>query len=319
MIDSQINIVQRLDLGVAMREFIQGAPYIGTQVFPVFRSPDSEGVFTAVTRESLLRKIGAEKRAPGSGYQRRTTSLTEISFKTEEYGKEEPIDDSQRNRLVDEFDYDRAVAEQLTTDVLKAHEARVAAQTFDTGVFTGAPLFTDISSSAPFATPASDVIGAIQTAAIKVQTNCGASQSSLSLIVNQQNFVNLINNTAIVGRLAIVADKTQDLIANALASILGVRRVIVGGAVQNTANEGAAFSGGFIWSSTYAMLALINDSGSLVEPTLGRTILWSTDSPEIITYDQYREEQTRSDVLRARHHTDEKVIDPFFGHLLKVA
>jgi hypothetical protein len=43
------------------------------------------------------------------------------------------------------------------------------------------------------------------------------------------------------------------------------------------------------------------------EPALGRTFLWMPDSPTQLTVDQYREEQTRSNIYRVRHNCDEVV------------
>ena len=41
------------------------------------------------------------------------------------------------------------------------------------------------------------------------------------------------------------------------------------------------------------------------EPVLGRTFLWTADSPQNLVVEQYREEQTRSEIYRVRHHVDD--------------
>ena len=54
------------------------------------------------------------------------------------------------------------------------------------------------------------------------------------------------------------------------------------------------------------LLARISSGGQdLKEPSLGRTFIWEEDAPGMIVTEQYREEQTRSDVYRVRQNTDE--------------
>ena len=53
-------------------------------------------------------------------------------------------------------------------------------------------------------------------------------------------------------------------------------------------------------------------------PAIGRTFLWTEDSPTNMVVESYEENQTRSTVVRVRHNVDEKRIDPYFGFLLKV-
>ena len=60
------------------------------------------------------------------------------------------------------------------------------------------------------------------------------------------------------------------------------------------------------------------DGQDPTQPSLGRTFLWANDSPENVMVEQYRDESIRSDVFRSRQHTDELLLDKYFGHLLKV-
>jgi hypothetical protein len=58
-------------------------------------------------------------------------------------------------------------------------------------------------------------------------------------------------------------------------------------------------------------------SGDIREPCIGRTFHWAQDGSSIGgTVEQYREEQTRSNVIRVRHDVDELIILPAAGHLL---
>ena len=69
------------------------------------------------------------------------------------------------------------------------------------------------------------------------------------------------------------------------------------------------FSISDMWDDEYFSLAVVsNGSPSLEEPVLGRTFLWTADSPDPIVSEQYREDQRRAWIHRTRHHVDEAVI-----------
>ena len=103
-----------------------------------------------------------------------------------------------------------------------------------------------------------------------------------------------------------------------LAEYFGVDRVLVAGGVYNNANKGLAKSIARIWSSSYAMLCVTSSGGQdLREPSLGRTFMWTQDSPTPVVVESYREEQIRSNVIRARQNTAEKLTMKAAGYLLK--
>lgn len=93
-----------------------------------------------------------------------------------------------------------------------------------------------------------------------------------------------------------------------LAQILDVPRLIVAGAIYNSADKGKAASISGIWDKRYAALVKISSSVDISAPGIGRTFVWSEDSPENPIVEQYREDQIRSEVIRVRHHVDEQLI-----------
>ena len=67
------------------------------------------------------------------------------------------------------------------------------------------------------------------------------------------------------------------------------------------------------------MVAVVAEDGkNLALPSVGRTFLWESDSPDNATVESYRDEKHRSDVFRVRQNVEEKVIDKYFAHLMKV-
>ncbi len=307
----------RIDLGVAFMEFIaKQSDFIGIQALRLFRTPEQKGVFPAITRECLTRSLDT-KRAKRSGYKREGIITEDVSYECEEHGLEGALDDSERKLYAKDFDAELQTVQQTGQLVLLAQEVRIAAALFNTTTFTGAGLYTD-NSSAPWDAAASDVIGQVLAAKEKVRGATGMSPNAV--IFDETNRIRLMSNTAIKAAVQATAVLSgEEALTNALKLLFGVKYVFIGKAVKNTANKGKAFTGSDVWSDDYAMVALIAENeNSLAEPSVGRSMLWSSDSPENTMVEQYREEGIRSDILRVRHNVDELIIDPYFAHLMKV-
>jgi len=307
--------VPRLELGEAALEFIQSQDeFIGTKVLPIFQTKKKAGVFPAITRESITREADT-KRAPRGNYNRDSFQAKDRQYNCEEHGLEGPLDDSEREMYATDFDAELTTVQIVTRRVLQAQERRIASKVFDTTVFTGSKLFTDYSS-APWDNKSSDAIGQVRAAREQVRQNCGIEPNSL--ILSKANMDRLIANEEVRKAIQYVARLTEAEILNAMADILGVKRIIVGRAIYNTAKEGKAFQGADIWSDDFVMVTVTGEGQRLSDPTMGRIFLWTADSPENATVEQYRDDSARSDIFRVRQHVDEMIVDPYFAHLLKV-
>jgi hypothetical protein len=65
------------------------------------------------------------------------------------------------------------------------------------------------------------------------------------------------------------------------------------------------------------MVCRIATSNDMREPCIGRTFHWSEDGSLIGgAIEEYWEEQSRSNIIRVRHDTDEVIMYPQAGHLL---
>ena len=306
----------RLDLGAAVMEFIdQQKTFIGLQVAPIFKSPLKKAIFNAITRECLTKDVDT-KRAMRGNYNREGIITEEKSFDCEEHGLEGALDDGERKLYANDFDGELVTTQQIMGLLLLAQEKRHAANLLNTTTFAGSALYTDVSGT-PWDAVGSDAIGQVKAGREKVRQNCGIDV--VSLICSKTNIDRLLLNTAIKAAIAGVKVVTEAEILAQLAAILGVESIFTGKAIRNTANKGKAFSGADVWSDDYALLAVVaKNAENLQEPAIARTILWTEDSPENTVVEQYREESKKSDIFRVRHHVDELIIDPYFGHMLKV-
>ncbi len=307
--------VPRLELGEASLEYIaQQDEFIGTKVLPIFGTKKKASIFPAITRETITREADT-KRAPRGNYNRDGIQAKDRQYACEEFGLEGPLDDGERSLYASDFDAELTTVQIVTRRVLQGQERRIAAKVFNTTTFTGAPLYTDYSS-APWDNASTDVVAQVRAVREKVRQNTGLDPGTL--ICSKANIDRLLANTGIKEAIKYVARLTEAEILNAMADILGVRRILVGKGIYNSAREGKTVVSADIWSDDYAMVAVIDDSQRLSSPSVGRTFLWTLDSPENATVEQYRDDAARSDIFRVRQHVDEHIIDPYFAHLMKV-
>lgn len=307
----------RLDLGAALMEFIDNqSDFIGTKVFPIFKSKVKSAYYSAITRETLA-QTGDTKRSTRGNYNRGNFGTKDKSFACIEHGWEQPLGDDERKLYATDFDAELVASKIAENVVLRAQEARIADAVFNTSTFTGAAYYTD-NSGTPWSTASTDIKGQVDAAKAKIRQNCGITPNAL--IFNYTTLGRIKANTNIKDAVKYTSFPSDELLQNALSAYFGVKYIIVAKAIKNSAKEGQTFSGADIWSNLYAMLAVIAENGQdLSQPALGRTFLWTEDCPENVFVEQYREEPTRSDIYRTRQHTDEELIDKNFGHLLKIA
>lgn len=305
----------RLDLGVPFMEYFwKPGLFIADQVLPLLRVGVKKGKFAKIQREHLLRNEDL-RRATKAAYSRDDFEAEDDDFTCEEYGVEFPVGDDEQAIYANDFDSGRIAAETAALRLRLAYELRAATAVFNTGTWTGASLYTDISTT--WATIASSTpVNDIRAAKEKVADLTGVVPDTL--IVNNKNLGYLANASNIIGRIQYAQPAGDEAVRKALANILGVRQILVGSGVYNASKEGTAMSTTTkIWSDSYAMVCKLPETESLADPGIGRTFLFAPDSQEV-TMESYREEQTRSTVYRARHYVDEVIIDSAFGHLLKV-
>jgi len=311
----------RPDIETSLEEFdvlAERNQMAALQVCPIYPVRSVAGTFGKIPLEQLL--IDPEvKRAPRSDYNQGDWNYETATFATQEYGWEEPVDDNERYMYADYFDAEVVSANRAVGVMLRALEKRVADLIFNTTTWTGASLTTGVTNEwddASNATPVDDVEAAVH----KVYDNSGLWPNAL--IINRKVFRNLRQCDQIRDRIesagAGSASRASDITVEQLAAVFDLDKIIVAGGSKNTANRGASASISQIWSDEYAMVCRVADSASdFREPCIGRTFHWADDGSQPSgRVESYRNEMKRSDVIRVRHQTDEKVLIPEAGHLL---
>lgn len=296
------------DLAGSFMEFdleARARGFVGLEVCPPIEVHSAGGAFPKIPVEQLLQNPDT-KRGPHSGYNRRQFTYGKDTFVTDEQGLEVEVDRRHAATLANAFEERRVAASLAFDGILRAAEKRTAALIFNATTWTGSALFTDVTDEWDdvASTPRADV----KAAMARVWANSGLVANAL--IINDQVFQNLIDNTILVNADTPITPET-------LAQFLGIERVLIAPAVKASNIEGQSIGISSIWSNEYAMVCRVATTPNREEPCIGRTLHWDKDGGKIGgAIEVYRDETKRADVVRVRHQVVEKVVVTEAGFLL---
>lgn len=296
--------VSRPDLGQVAYEAMSDAGtqgFIGLEVMPIFETVRNSASYQVMPIEQLL-QLQKTARASRSRYNRGDWTWEEGYFTTKENGWEEPVDDREKSLNASKMD-DEIISTQIAVGIiLRAQEKRIADKVFNATNFTANAVTNEWDDGAN-ATPITDVkTGKAALRAKGIVAN--------ALIISYSVFENLKGCAQIIDRIKYTFPmmEMEDMTIAQMAQILGVPRLLVAGALYNSANKGQTASISDIWSNEYAMLTRVSNSADIREPCIGRTFLWTRESPTNPVVESYRDEGVRGDIVRVRHDTDEAFI-----------
>jgi hypothetical protein len=296
--------IVRNDLGTIAWEYSLEASqrgFVGLRIFPTFETLKKSGEYPLITVESFL-KSQPTRRAPRAAYNRSDYTFKKQTFNCEEDGFEELLDDSERTLFGDAQIEAETIATLRAVDVvLRRQEQRIITKALDTGSIDNAAAAV-LWSTAASATPRIDVLAAKEN----MRKNYGvkpnimvisdASKNDLLLTAEITDALKYTNPVELGGEAAQL---------KILASYFGVDEVIIADAQVDSAKKGQDKSLADVWTNTICGLYKVSSSRDLKEPSFGRSMLWTGDSPQNMVTEQYRAETNRSDVFRARQNTDE--------------
>jgi hypothetical protein len=281
--------------------------FIGDKVFPVKGEDVKRGIYMkASLGNAELLNGDAKPRANGDGYQRVNRKYDTDTFDAQEYGLESVIDDAYAAETERFFGLEVTEAMLLERSLRISYEVRIAAALMNATTFT--------------ATAAGTAYTEANLATISLPADVAAAKLRLlknghipnALVMSASVYERISRSTLLQNQVFGVVPKSagQYLIPSDadIARALGVDQILVGRAPKNSNAKGQAYSGSFIWSDTYVAVAYIA-GGEYTAGGVGRTIQWSKDTTGLFTPETYRSDERRSDILRVRQHTAEKVID----------
>ena len=316
---AQSGSVLRADLrGVVEEAFLQSELYIGPKACPPIPVQTEGGQYPVIQKAGAgLLRNEAKPIAAGADYPRITRAYTTDTYTCEEYGIEAIVPDKNARTIGRFFDLEARETVWAYRQVQIGHEIRVAnllqaPSTFSTS--TAAITYTS-TNLATF-----DVGLDVDTCKGQIQSR-GENVDNLTLVMSFNNFLRIRASTKLQNRIrgTISTDSFLTLGTQAMADALQVKQILIGRATYDGSAQGSASSSlSNIWGDSLMWL------GTVVEPSgpdqyfngsVAFTIFWEQDA-DIFQVESYRQERLRSEIIRARQNTSEKVVLSAAGQLL---
>ncbi len=313
------SVTQRPDLGVAVQAIMLDQvlkEVIGTKVLRMTPVQEKEGTFTFLPYGAQARADADLKRDPQGDYNRDANVYKPVEYKCKEYGHEELLDDSEARLYSSFFNAELATSEFAAIRLMLAQERRNSKYLQSATTFSGHTAGVSI----PWSTSATAVPWEnVEAAKSSLRGKCGKKGNALAL--SYTAFRNALKTTEVRTKMQYtkpVETLPMDVQMQLLADYFGVKYLRVGEAMYNSAAKkvNGDVTLADCWGATTALLYVEAETDNLREDCLGRTLLWTADSPENCTMESYREDKKRSNVYRARHHVDPKIINLDCGWLM---
>jgi hypothetical protein len=296
--------LQRPDLGTLAYEYLIDGPnrgFIGLDVMPVFEVAEQSADYPKIPIEALL-KDKDTKRAPRGTYNRGEWEFETGTYKAEEYGWEEPVDDVEAALYRRYFDAEMIATEICVDTILRGHEKRVIAA-LEANAITGN--ITTEWNKATTATPRAN----IETAREAMRAAYGILPNAVAM--GYKVFRSVLNTSELKEALKYtnpIEMGSEEAQRRILSQYLGLD-VLVSSGQRDSAKKGQSFTLADLMDDEYVHLIRRSTGGDrLREPIFGRTFLWFADAPQTVVVESYREEERRSTIIRARQHVDEAII-----------
>jgi hypothetical protein len=290
----------------------------------------SQSDFPRINLKSLLANVSkSDKRAPFSAYARDTFTWDSDSYTLKDHGAEEVVDDALVQMYGDIIDAEMVATMRAIDRVIRRLEVDIAAETF-TAAYPHKANAAFVWTNYAAATPIDDIFAAIN--AVEDRTGCTPNKLALT----DKSWRDIRQCEQVLDRLSLGSNDNPEAVTKAgfLSLFDELDEIIVLGGFTNNANAGQAPEVGRVWNSTMAMVACVSnapiDENDLTDvmPHIGRTLfhqdsseapgslMGAEDAEQAVVVEEYREEQRRGGVIRARNWRQVKFLHKECGQLI---
>lgn len=250
--------------------------FVAGRVFPKVPVDKKSDRYFVYTKDDWFRD-DAQLRAPGTesaggGYDIDNTPTYNCNVWAYHKDVDEQIDANADVPLNMERDATRFVTRKL----LLRQEIQWVTDFFATSKWTGSTTGGDITPSPTWDDPSSTPIEDVQAQQASILQNTGFEANCF--VLGFQTYQKLIRHPDVIDLIKYGASPGSPAIANeaALAKIFSVDRVVVSKSVKNTASKtpgSTTFTGAFT-AGKHALLAYVNPSPGIMEPSSGYIFMW---------------------------------------------
>lgn len=286
--------------------------YIADSIFPMVDVAKQSDKFFVWTKDFWFRNY-VQLRAPGDTYPEGGLELSTDNYFADIYHLAFPINDEEAANQDEAVELEITGSEWLADQFMLNREAKIVADFFKTGVWgtdltlAGTDQWSDFANS----DPEGDTILAQQT--IQKATAAKITTTVMGKEVRD-----------ILGQHPLLLEKYKytsaaNLNDEQIAAALGVPSLTVGEAIDNSAQEGATFSGEYMWGKNVMYLHVTPRPGRRV-PTAGYTFVWPNGAgPMTVTIQNLRDDLRDRNVLQGKHAFDQKAVGTDLGYFLENA
>jgi hypothetical protein len=307
--------IVRNDLGTIAWEYLMdigSRGFVGLKLMPTFETPKKAGEYPIITTESML-KVHKTERAARAAYNRSDYTFGKGNFTCAEQGFEELLDDTERELYGDaQIDCEAIAVLRALNVVLTNQEIRILTKLLATASIPNAAVGVSWDTAAT-ATPRKNVIDAITL----MRSQYGVKPNKMVISMKSKNDLLLTDEITdalkYTNPIELGGEEAQ---LRTLASYFGVEEVMVANAQIDAAKRGQSKSLSDLWTNSVCGLYRVSSTRDLKQPSIGKSFLWTGDSPQNIMTEQYRAESNRSDVFRTRQYVGEEYTFTGAGRLL---
>ena len=287
--------------------------FIAEKIAPVHDVKSRAGRYPRIKIDKgELMKRNVTKRSPDGSYNEVSRKIEWDTFDCEDRGLEERIDDANETEMKGFFDMEVTTGKLIRRNMMIDFELRVAAKIMDAAVFNStnsAVAYTEANlATVDFAR---DI-----NAAKERLTQKAITPNTMVLSISVWNRIrrSKLLQTYFFGPVADVGNRM--VTKSHISEIFDIEHVYVAAASYDSANKGQVRVPANCWSNSYVWVGQ-TAGGDFNNGGAARTIVWGADSPGgLYTAETWREEQKRSDKMRVRSHSDEKIVDETSGELV---
>ena len=251
-------------------------------------------------------------RNSGGAFRRVTTDVSQSDlFDLKEYGIEAPVDDIDREFAgSDALDLRQAATEIAFNKAMIERERDFADLLFNATTFSG--YTAALTGTDRWDNAASDPLSQVDTAVESIRQNTGVPRSEISMLLGAKVWEACRKNTALTDFYKNVVAGSKILDEATVASALGIKEIIVGRAVANTAKEGAAASMADIWGKFALVYHKVDNPRPLTPHGVGAC--FSMAGRQAGRVERYREEP-RQEIILVSYLEDRIVTNAKAGYL----
>ncbi len=240
--------------------------FIAGKVFPVVPVMKQSDLYFSYDKKYWM-QTQSRKRAPGtesagSGY---VTDPNNQYF-CDVWAVHKDIDDQTRQNADGPLDLDRDATLFVTQQNLLRREKQFVSQYLQPSLWTGA---ADFTPSTKWDHSGSDPMEDVDTKKASIKSKTGFTPNTL--VISEDVFYALRNNAAVLDRIKYT--QRGVVTAELLASLFGVDKLLVAGAVEDAAAEGLADDINYLVSDL-ALLVYANPTPSIMQPSGGYIFTW---------------------------------------------